>query len=115
MPSEAGYSALDRAVREAVDRERIGRPSFVRCVAIAPDGETDATFDSLLSLTEGWLGGAPDERTRQGGAGQSHVFELLKWPGGEGGLIMVSESPSVGAPALDLMVIGSRGTIYHQA
>ena len=115
MVDEAGYGALDRAVREAIDLGRIGHPSFVRCVAIAPDGEADATFDGVASLAEGWLGGAPESRFRQGGAGRSHVVELLKWEGGEGGLIMVSESPSVGAPTMDLMVIGSRGAIYHQA
>jgi hypothetical protein len=40
---------------------------------------------------------------------------MAKWATGQAALVTVSATISDDAPDIDLMLIGSRGTLYHEA
>ena len=43
------------------------------------------------------------------------MTDLLKWPDGQGALIVVSSTPQETGVSIDLMLLGSRGVLYHEA
>ena len=108
--------ALQRVVQEAIDDERLGQPQFVRCVARAPDGGSlDSSLEALASMGESWLGGPPASSTRRGEGSGVYLTEMSTWDAGQGALITVSATGGGGTADIDLMVVGSRGTLYHRA
>jgi hypothetical protein len=106
---------LQAAVQRAIDDGSLGEPRFARFVAHSPlPGLVSITANRLADMAEAWFGEPYAQRsTRRDGAGTS-VTELLKWPGGQGALIVVSSSPPSSGTNTDLMLIGSRGTLYHE-
>ena len=108
--------ALQQVVQEAIDDERLGQPQFVRCVARAPDGGSlDLSLETLASMSESWLGGPPASSTRRGEGSGAYLAEMSTWNTGQGALITVSATGGSGTADIDLMVVGSRGTLYHRA
>ena len=108
--------ALQQVVQEAIDAERLGQPQFVRCVARAPEGGSlDSSLEALASMGESWLGGPASKRTRRGEGSGVYLTEVLTWDTGQGALITVSATGGSGTADIDLMVVGSRGTLYHRA
>ena len=109
-------AALRRVVQEAIDGERLGQPQFMRCVARAPDGGSLApTLDSLVSMGESWFGSPAATRTRRGENSGVYLTEMSTWETGQSAVVTVSASSGGGSSSIDLMVVGSRGTLYHQA
>ena len=108
--------ALQQVVQEAIDDERLGQPQFVRCVARAPDGGSlDSSLETLASMGESWLGGPASKSTRRGEGSGAYLTEMSTWATGQGALITVSATGGGGTADIDLMVVGSRGTLYHRA
>ena len=107
---------LEQAVRHAIDDGSLGAPRFARFVAYSPlPGLTSITANRLAAMSEGWFGKPCANRsTRLDPTGVS-VTDLLKWPDGQGALIIVSSSPQTTGARIDLMLIGSRGVLYHEA
>ena len=108
--------ALQQVVQEAIDDERLGQPQFVRCVARAPDGGSlDSSLEVLASMGESWFGAPAASRTRRGDGSGVYVTEMSTWDTGQGALLTVSATGGSGTADIDLMVVGSRGTLYHRA
>ena len=107
---------LDQAVRRAIDDGSLGTPRFARFVAYSPlSGLTAITANRLADISEGWFGSPCANRmTRRDPTGVS-VTDLLKWPDGQGALIVVSSTPQATGASIDLMLLGSRGVLYHEA
>ena len=107
---------LQLAVRQAIDDGSLGAPRFARFVAYSPlSGLTAITANRLAAISEGWFGKPCAKRsTRRDPTGVS-VTELLKWPNGQGAIIVVSSSPPSTGASIDLMLLGSRGVLYHEA
>ena len=115
--------ALQQVVQDAIDQERLGQPQFIRCIARAPSGQTmDESMEMFAALGESWFGAAPAKRTRRGDD-DVYLTEMSTWDTGQSAIIMVSRTTSRsvdrpmrdGSPDIDLMLVGSRGTLYHQA
>lgn len=107
---------LDQAVRRAIDDGSLGTPRFARFVAHSSlSGLTTITANRLADMSEGWFGVPCASRsTRRDPTGVS-VTDLLKWPDGQGALIVVSSSPQATGASIDLMLLGSRGVLYYEA
>lgn len=107
---------LNLAVRHAIDDGSLGTPRFARFVAHSPlSGLTSITANRLAAMSEDWFGKPCTSRsTRRDPTGVS-VTDLLKWPDGQGALIVVSSSPQANGTSIDLMLLGSRGVLYHEA
>ena len=107
---------LQLAVRRAIDDGSLGVPRFARFVAYSPlSGLTTITANRLAAISESWFGKPCAKRsTRRDPTGVS-VTDLLKWPDGQGALIVVSCTPQETGASIDLMFLGSRGVLYHEA
>jgi hypothetical protein len=107
---------LEQAVRRVIDDGSLGVPRFARFVAYSPlSGLTSITANRLAAMSEGWFGSPCAKRsTRRDPTGVS-VTELLKWPNGQGAIIVVSSSPPSTGASIDLTLLGSRGVLYHEA
>ena len=106
--------ALRSVVQDAIDQGRIGFPRFLRCMARAEGGDRLAPLlEELVSLGDGWFGSPSTHRYRLGEDGGAYLTELIKWPDGQSAVVTVSLASSSGAQSLDLMLVGSRGTLYH--
>ncbi len=108
--------ALRRVVQEAIDTKRLGQPQFMRCVARASDGGSlGSVLDALVSMGESWFGSPAATRTRRGEGSGVYLTEMSTWDTGQSAVVTVSASAGPTPAGIDLMVVGSRGTLYHQA
>ena len=110
----AELSALSEVVQEAIGEERLGQPQFLRCLAQVPADRLGDAINEWIALGEAWFGSSVATRHRLGDGSGVYLTEMAKWETGQAALITVSSTGSNGAPAIDLMLIGSRGTIYHE-
>lgn len=111
----ADLSALSEVVQEAIGEERLGQPQFFRCIAQAPAASLGDAVDEWVALGEAWFGSSVATRHRLGEGSGVYVTEMAKWETGQAALVTVSSTGSDGAPAIDMMLIGSRGTLYHES
>ena len=108
--------ALQRVVQEAIDTERLGQLQFMRCIARAPDGGSlGSVLDALVSMGESWFGSPAATQTRRGEGSGVYLTEMSTWETGQSAVVTVSASAGPTLAGIDLMVVGSRGTLYHQA
>ena len=110
----ADLSALSEVVQEAIGEERLGQPQFLRCLAQVSADRLGDAINEWVALGEAWFGSSVATRHRLGDGSGVYLTEMAKWETGQAALITVSSTGSNGAPAIDLMLIGSRGTIYHE-
>ncbi len=82
----------------------------VRDVDSSLGAREKAAVDEWIALGEAWFGSPVATRHRLGEGSGVYVTEMAKWETGQAALVTVSD----GAPAIDLMLIGSRGTLYHE-
>ena len=112
----ADTSSLSNSVREAIDQGRLGSPKFLRGIARTAESQRlDDSLRELKSLAQDWFGSSPIQSYRLGEGSQVYLTEMLKWPQGQAALLTAVCDPSPGAPWLDLILVGSRGTLYHEA
>ncbi len=115
-PLTSDTNVLQEAVQRAIDDGSLGEPRFARFVAHSPlPGLVSMTANRLIDMAESWFGAPHLERSTRRDSAEVSVIELLKWPGGQGALVIVSASPPSSGGHIDLMFIGSRGTLYHEA
>ena len=107
------WDELDQAVQTTVRLDRIGTPVFVRCTAATAEsvGTIQGHLALLVSSVNKWFGAAPARlyalRTSDG----AHLSVTLEYPPGFSAVLSVS--PGHARPEIDLVVLGSRGAIYH--
>ena len=104
---------LRGVVQQAIDEGSLGAPRYLRCVAAVPAGNgLEDAAGGLSDLASAWFGSEPSQRYTLGGSEAVYVTDMQQWPLGQGAIITVSRSQS--GPKLDLMLVGSRGTLYHE-
>ena len=104
---------LRGVVQQAIDEGSLGAPRYLRCVAAVPsEGGLEDAVGGLAGLASAWFGSEPGSRYTLGGSGAVYVTEMQQWPQGQGAIITVSRSQS--GSKLDLMLVGSRGALYHE-
>ena len=109
-------SALQKVVQETIDEGRLGEPKFLRCIALSSSGdELESALGEIVSLGEAWFGSPPVQRYRLGESSGLYLTEMLKWAGGQSASVTASAAPSRGTSSLDLMLVGSKGTLYHES
>lgn len=107
-------SELQKVVQDAILEGRIGRPSFMRCVASTEDpAKLTSVMNELTSLSEVWFGAL--HSSIYSPVTEESIFRttLLKWSDGRGALITVSVVSSATSD-LNIMLIGSSGTLYYE-
>lgn len=107
---------LHKAVAAQIAGKRIGVPVFVRYLAQGPfkPGAAPGLLAQLTATAAAWLG---QELTRIFAAGRAEdgaVSLTLQFRAGGSALVSVAPAGQVG-PAVDVMVLGNHGAIYHDA
>ena len=104
---------LRDTVQQAIDQGRLGTPKFLRIVASVDSPPLlDSVANDAEVMAEEVFQGSPTQRHTLSRS-PSHVTSMLKWPDGQGALIIVGHGGSGQTSHLDLMLVGSRGTIYY--
>lgn len=115
MVRQNKITSLRIKVQEAIDQQRIGAPKFLRCIVRTNNRKyLEKALAELQCLGETWFGTQPAESYQFGNDSSLYLTNLLKWPEGQGALLTVFSSNSDSFPQFDLMLIGSRGTLYHE-
>lgn len=104
------FADLDRAVRAALASKRLGQPVFVRLTAHGP-GKAAEQLARLAALAGQWLGQALVRLHAVGGNDGPASLTLL-YAGGASAIVSVGEGKS--DRSLDLMILGSRGSLHHE-
>ena len=114
MFEETELAQLREAVAGVIDEGTLGAARFLRCHAVTPDaGPLDSSVAALTSLGEAWFGSRPTRTHRLGEGSGLYLTEMLTWDGGQGAICTVSVG-SYPEPRLDLLLVGSKGSLYHQ-
>ena len=112
---DAESPGLRHVIQHAIDLGRLGSPQFLRCICQVESWDRlEPALNELVSLADGWFGAHPVQRYRLGGDNHVYLTEVLKWPDGQGAIITASSGSSDPTSGLDLMLVGSRGTLYHE-
>jgi len=113
-PPAAGVACdladLDRAVRAALASKRLGQPVFVRLTAHGP-GKAAEQLARLAALAGQWLGQALVRLHAVGSKGGPASLTLL-YAGGASAIVSVGGAKADGS--LDLMILGSRGSLHQE-
>lgn len=110
------FTDLDRAVQQTLTGGRIGSPVFVRCLVQSPDASDTAlpTLVRAAASLRGWLGQPIVRVYAVGSPADGQLSLTLEFRGGGTALVSWSHGPPRG-DGVDLMVLGSRGALYHDA
>ena len=108
------WELLRTAIQRVIDRDGIGRPAVLRLTIHTRGADSDAqkNLQEAQGVATAWFGGPADSSYSAGSSGNPGVT-ALKWASGQSAILSVSagESGPVGG---NIMLMGSRGTVYHE-
>ena len=114
MFEETELARIRAVVADVIDEGSLGVARFLRCHAVTPDpGLLDSALASLTSLGDAWFGCRPTHTHRLGEGSGLYLTDMLTWDGGQGAIVTVSAG-SYPEPRFDLLLVGSKGSLYHQ-
>ena len=108
------WVTLNRAVETNLAKSQVGQPVFVRCTAaIAECVETlNDHLAEMIYYVNGWLAASIHRVYAIGERAQGHVIVSLEYDAGHGALLACTLDCK--QPQIDLIILGSRGAIYHR-
>lgn len=105
---------LKRSVDSVIENDRIGSPVFLRCV-LNVTSESDSLLQPIVdtvALSNGWIKSDPQSVYAQGDAYATQVTVMVKYVGGQMSVLSVNRVET--ETAIDLMLVGNKGVIYHE-
>lgn len=105
---------LKKSVQSVLEKERIGSPVFLRCVLqVAGEGENLLQpVGEVAALANAWIPSSPARVYAQGDAGATQVTVNIHYVGGQMALLSVNRVDV--ETAIDIMLVGNKGVIYHE-
>ena len=105
---------LKKSVQSVLEKERIGNPVFLRCVLhVAGDAANLlSSVAEMVALANGWIPSLPASVYAQSGAEATQVTVMVHYVGGQMALLSVDRVDV--ETAIDLMLVGNKGVIYHE-
>ena len=105
---------LKKSVQSVLEKERIGSPVFLRCVLhVAGDAANLlSSVAEMAALANGWMSSPPARVYAQGDAASTQVTVMVHYVGGQMALLSVNRVDV--ETAIDLMLVGNKGVIYHE-
>ena len=105
---------LKKSVQSVLEKERIGSPVFLRCVLhVAGDASNLlSSVAEMAALANGWMTSPPARVYAQGEADGTQVTVMVHYVGGQMALLSVNRVDL--ETAIDLMLVGNKGVIYHE-
>ena len=105
---------LKKSVQSVLEKERIGSPVFLRCVLHVADDSANllSSVAEMVALANGWMPSPPTDIYAQGDADGTQVTVMVHYVGGQMALLSVNRVDV--DTALDIMLVGNKGVIYHE-
>jgi len=113
---------LRTAVQRVIDQGGIGRPAALRLTVHTRGAEADIRrcLQGAEGVAAAWFGGRPDSTYSVGDPGDGSAggpgmptVTALKWTSGQNAILSVS-ADAHGRVGGNVMLMGSRGTVYHE-
>ncbi len=105
---------LQRLVQTTLSSKRLGTPVFARLLvqsAVSAKGGP-AFLAQVVAVANGWLGQPLQRMYALGSVKRRHVALTLEYErGGNAQITWVGTAPR--GPALDLLLVGNHGALYH--
>ena len=105
---------LKKSVQSVLEKDRIGSPVFLRCVLHLGDESADllSSIGVVTALTNEWIPSSPERVYAQGHVDSTQVTVMVHYVGGQMALLSVDRGDI--ETAIDIMLVGNRGVIYHE-
>ena len=108
--------SLQQSVQSVINEGRIGSPVFLRCMLQIPiKGESIAqVIAALAALANTWMPSSPEQIYVQESADAIQSTAMIQYSGGQTATVSVNCIPPDTETSVDLILIGNKGTIYHE-
>ena len=105
---------LKKSVQSVLEKDRIGSPVFLRCVLHVADESADllSSVGVVTALANEWIPSTPTRVYAQGHVESAQVTVMVHYVGGQMALLSVDRVDI--ETAIDIMLVGNRGVIYHE-
>lgn len=105
---------LKKSVQSVLEKERIGSPVFLRCVLHVADDVTSLlpSAAAVTALANTWIPSPAACVYAQGDATGTQVTAMIHYVGGQMAVLSINRVDV--ETAVDLMLVGNRGVIYHE-
>lgn len=105
---------LKKSVQPVLEKERIGSPVFLRCVLhVAGDAANLlSSVAEMVALANGWIPSPPANVYAQADTAATQITVMVHYVGGQMALLSVDRVDV--ETAVDLMLVGNKGVIYHE-
>ncbi len=108
--------SLYETVKEILETGRVGVPVFVRFSAqfTSEDEYVEDVLVRILSMACSWMEAPPLQLYAQSRDKSRHFTVTIQYAGGQTAIVSVNTVPGT-ADRLDLMLLGNKGGLYHDA
>lgn len=105
---------LKKSVQSVLEKDRIGSPVFLRCVlhVVGEDVDMLSSVAEMTALANAWIPSSPASVYAQGDADTTQVTAMVHYVAGQMALLSVNRVDI--ETAIDIMLVGNRGVIYHE-
>ena len=103
-----------QSIQSVLEKDRIGSPVFLRCVLnITGEGANLLSpVAEVVALANAWIPSSPERVYAQGCAETTQVTVNIHYVGGQMALLSVNRVDV--ETAIDIMLVGNKGVIYHE-
>ena len=105
---------LKKSVQSVLEKDRIGSPVFLRCILHMADESANllSSIGVVTALANTWIPSPPARVYAQGSADSTQVTVMVHYVAGQMALLSVDRVDL--ETAIDIMLVGNRGVIYHE-
>ena len=107
------WTVLNQTVSHSLAGGTVGTPVFVRWTAAAAQNTPDLKplLAAMSACAESWLSARPRRVYATGSADAGHLSLSLEYDNGQSALLAISLAND--HPAMNLIILGAHGAIYH--
>ena len=105
---------LRKSVQDQLDKDRIGSPVFLRGVLNIVNKESSLLLATtkFVSLANTWIPSVPQNVYSTGDVDGTQVTTMIQYANGQ--MVVLSVNRVDTETAIDIMLVGNRGVIYHE-
>ncbi len=105
---------LRKSVQAQIEKDRIGSPVFLRGILNIVDNQSNLLLPTteLVSLANAWIPSVPQKVYATGEVDGIQVTTMIQYANGQMSVLSVNRVDT--ETAIDIMLVGNRGVIYHE-
>ncbi len=106
--------SLKKSVQSVIEKGRIGSPVFLRCVLHIASETTSLLqpTSEIVALSNGWMPSQPQNIYAQGDVNATQVTVMVQYTDGQMAMLSINRVDT--ETAIDIMLVGNKGVIYHE-